>query len=47
MHLEIDIPKGDYFLRTGVYDIASNKAGTLGVPVADMDVKAVTQQATH
>jgi VWFA-related protein len=47
MHLEIDIPKGDYFLRTGVYDIASNKAGTLGVPVADMDVKAVIKQATH
>jgi VWFA-related protein len=34
IHKEIDIPKGDNaFLRTGVYDLKSNNAGTLGVPL--------------
>ena len=31
---EIDIPKGDNaFLRIGIYDLKSNNAGTLGVPL--------------
>jgi VWFA-related protein len=34
IHKEIDIPKGENaFLRTGVYDLKSNNAGTLGVPL--------------
>jgi len=34
IHKEIDIPRGDSaFLRTGVYDLKSNNAGTLGVPL--------------
>jgi len=34
IHKEIDIPKGDNaFLRTGIYDLKSNNAGTLGVPL--------------
>lgn len=33
MHLEIDIPQGDYLLRTGVYDLQSGHAGTLGIPL--------------
>jgi len=34
IHKEIDVPKGDNaFLRTGVYDLKSNNAGTLGVPL--------------
>lgn len=34
IHKEIDIPQGDNaFLRTGVYDLKSNNAGTLGVPL--------------
>src|SRR5262249_15706468 len=34
IHKEIDIPNGDNaFLRTGVYDLKSNNAGTLGVPL--------------
>jgi VWFA-related protein len=34
-HQEIDIPKGDsLFLRSGVYDLQSNKAGTLEIPVS-------------
>lgn len=46
MHLEIDIPKGDYFLRTGVYDAASNKAGTLGVSIAQVDAQASIRQTS-
>lgn len=34
IHREIDLPKGVVFLRTGIYDFKSNRAGTLGVPVA-------------
>lgn len=33
IHKEIDIPQGDAFLRTGIYDLRSGSAGTLGVPL--------------
>jgi VWFA-related protein len=32
VHLDIDIPPGDYLLRTGIYDLRSGNAGTLGIP---------------
>ena len=32
-HLEIDVPKGDAYLRSGVYDWKTAKAGTLEVPL--------------
>jgi len=31
VHKEIDVPPGEVYLRTGVYDLNSSKAGTLGV----------------
>ena len=31
---EIDVPQSETFLRTGIYDLKSNNAGTLGVPLA-------------
>ena len=34
IHREIDVPKGEAFLRTGIYDLKSDKAGTLGVSLA-------------
>lgn len=34
IHKEIDIPNGDAFLRTGIYDLKSNNVGTLGVVLA-------------
>ncbi len=34
IHKEIDIPDGDGFLRTGIYDLKSNNVGTLGVALA-------------
>jgi VWFA-related protein len=35
-HIEIDVPKGDAYLATGVYDWATNKAGTLEIPLAGL-----------
>lgn len=36
IHKEIDIPNGYAYLRTGVYDLKSNNAGTLGVPLTEI-----------
>jgi hypothetical protein len=33
VHQEIDVPKGDFYLRTGIYDLNSHHSGTLGVPL--------------
>ncbi len=35
IHKEIDVPKQYVFLRTGIYDLKSSTAGTLGVPLTD------------
>lgn len=40
LHFEIDVPKDTTFLRTGIYDLASNKAGTVEIPLTA--VKAAT-----
>lgn len=34
LHLEIDVPPGDIYLRTGIYDLKSGNAGTLGFPLS-------------
>jgi hypothetical protein len=34
LHAEIGAPKGNLWLRTGVYDQASKKVGTLEVPLS-------------
>jgi hypothetical protein len=33
LHEEIDVPNGDVYLRTGIYDLLTGKAGTLEVPL--------------
>jgi VWFA-related protein len=40
IHKEIDVPDGYAFLRTGVYDLELNTAGTLGIPLTDTIAKA-------
>ena len=35
IHKEIDVPQQYIYLRTGIYDLKSNTAGTLGVPLID------------
>ena len=38
LHLEIDVPPGDMYLRTGIYDLNSGNAGTLGIPLGTVTV---------
>ena len=33
LHFDIDAPRGSGYLRTGVYDVASGRAGTLEIPL--------------
>jgi VWFA-related protein len=40
IHKEIDVPKQDVFLRTGIYDMGSDAAGTLGVPLREESAAA-------
>ena len=46
-HLEIDLPKIDAFVTTGVYDWASQKIGTLEIPVSYAPSFASPQPATQ
>jgi VWFA-related protein len=36
IHAEIEVPKGQFWLRTGVYDQASHKVGTMEVPFSSV-----------
>ena len=45
-HVEIDVPKGDAYLATGVYDWTSNKAGTLEIPLTGLKSVASAEPAT-
>ena len=38
---EIDVPQEDFYLRTGIYDANSARAGTLGIPLAPSSPTAV------
>ena len=33
LHGEIDLPKGDIYLQTGIYELTASHAGTLGIPL--------------
>jgi hypothetical protein len=35
-HFDFDVPPGDVYLRAGVYDPATQRAGTLEIPVASI-----------
>ena len=37
VHQQIDIPEGDFFLRTGIHDSESGKVGTLGIPMTQVN----------
>lgn len=32
LHEEIDLPKGDVYFETGIYDVMASHVGTLGIP---------------
>jgi hypothetical protein len=38
--LQIDVPQGNVYLRTGVYDNASTRAGTIEIPLNSVNVAA-------
>jgi hypothetical protein len=40
IHKEIDVPSEYVYLRTGIYDLKSSTAGTLGIPLTDATVAA-------
>jgi hypothetical protein len=40
IHREIDVPGEDVYLRTGIYDIGSDAAGTLGFPLYEAPTPA-------
>jgi VWFA-related protein len=40
IHLEIDVPVGDIYLRTGIYDLNSGNVGTLGFPLQPSAIPA-------
>jgi VWFA-related protein len=40
IHKEIDVPNGDTYLRTGIYDMNSSAAGTLGVRLTHAETAA-------
>jgi VWFA-related protein len=40
IHKEIDVPKEYVYLRTGIYDLKSSTAGTLGIPLTDVTAPA-------
>jgi VWFA-related protein len=44
LHAEIGVPKGNLWLRTGVYDQASQKVGTLEVPLSSVKTLDVAGQ---
>jgi VWFA-related protein len=36
LHADVDVPRGQYWLRTGVYDQATRKVGTMEVPFSSV-----------
>jgi hypothetical protein len=41
----VEVPRGQYWLRTGVYDPSTHKVGTLEVPLSA--VKTIDTAAVH
>jgi len=37
-HQEIDVPEDEVYLRSGIYDLESHKAGTLEIPLSEADL---------
>jgi hypothetical protein len=42
-HMEIDLPKGDAWLATGVYDWNTSKAGTLEIPLNSLKAESAAK----
>jgi VWFA-related protein len=44
-HFDFDMPEGDVYLRAGVYDPSTQRAGTLEIPVASLRITAAEEGA--
>lgn len=42
-HMEIDVPQGEAWLATGVYDWNAGKAGTLEIPLSSLKTESATK----
>jgi hypothetical protein len=48
LHDEIAVPKGQFWLRTGIYDQATQNVGTLEIPLGSVKTfTASSQKSTH
>lgn len=43
LHLDVDVPLGNMYLSTGIYDLASRKSGTLEIPLDDSSIVGSTR----
>ena len=41
LHAEIEVPRGQYWLRTGVYDPATHRAGTMEIPLSAVKMQQI------
>jgi hypothetical protein len=41
LHAEIEVPRGQFWLRTGVYDPATHRAGTMEIPLSAVKMQEV------
>jgi len=46
LHGEVDVPRGQYWLRTGIYDAAARKVGTMEVPLGSVQTTVATSAPT-
>lgn len=46
-HFDFDLPPGDVYLRTGIYDPSTNRAGTLEIPETSIQSAPPAQTSGH
>lgn len=46
-HQEIDVPEGENYLRAGIYDLPSNQAGTLEIPLKEVTAADIVSTNTQ
>ena len=44
LHAEIEVPRGQYWLRTGVYDPAAHRVGTMEIPFSAVKMQEVASK---
>ena len=47
LHADVNVPRGQYWLRTGVYDQSTHKVGTMELPFSSVHPLQASTQQTH